>query len=75
MKLCGLVPNYYIHESVSELYIPRIGHRYMNVDIGRQNKKNSILKNNEAEQFHFWEHINQKQTFIYWILTGPSFAV
>jgi hypothetical protein len=28
-------------------------------------------------QFHFWEYINRKQTFIlvYWILTSPSFAV
>jgi hypothetical protein len=25
MKLCGLVPNSYIHISVSDLYIPRIG--------------------------------------------------
>ncbi len=24
-KLCGLVPNSYIHVSVSDLYIPRIG--------------------------------------------------
>jgi hypothetical protein len=56
MKLCGLIPNSYIHVSVSDLYIPRIGlpiwlqqnrqadpgnieiaHRYMNVEIGRQN--------------------------------------
>ena len=25
MKLCGLVPNSYIHVSVNDLYIPRIG--------------------------------------------------
>jgi hypothetical protein len=25
MKLCGLVPNSYIHESFSDLYIPRVG--------------------------------------------------
>ncbi len=56
MKLRGLIPNPYIHVSVSDLYIPRIGlpiwlqqnmqtdpgniyiaHRYMNVEIGRQN--------------------------------------
>jgi hypothetical protein len=24
MKLCGLVPNFYIHASVKDLYIPRI---------------------------------------------------
>jgi hypothetical protein len=37
MKLSGLIPNSHIHISVSDLYIPRIGHRYMNVEIGRQN--------------------------------------
>ncbi len=56
MKLLGLVPNSYIHVSVSDLLIPMIGlplwlqrnrqtsprnieiaHRYMNVEIGRQN--------------------------------------
>jgi hypothetical protein len=25
MKLCGLVPNFYIYVSVSDLYIPTIG--------------------------------------------------
>jgi hypothetical protein len=57
MKLCGLIPNSCIHESVSNLDIPSISlsiwlqqyrqadrsweyiiaHRYMNVEIGRQN--------------------------------------
>ncbi len=37
MKLRGLVPNPYIHVSVSNLYIPRIAQRYMNVEIERQN--------------------------------------
>ncbi len=50
MKLLGLVPNFYIHVSVSDLYIPMIGPRQtnrvntvyksltdMNVEIGRQN--------------------------------------
>ncbi len=25
MKMCGFVPNFYIHVSVSDLYIPMIG--------------------------------------------------
>jgi hypothetical protein len=49
MKLCGLVPNFHAHVSVSDLCIstidPRqtdggniqIAHRYMTVNIGRQN--------------------------------------
>jgi hypothetical protein len=37
MKLCNLVLNSYIHVSVSNFHIPKICHRYMNVQIGRQN--------------------------------------
>jgi hypothetical protein len=62
MKLLGLVPNYYIHVSVSDLYIPTIGPpilvqqecinrltgTYMNVGIG-----------NVAAQVHFSEEINR----------------
>ncbi len=42
MKLPSLIPNSYNHVSVSDLYIHRSSlpiwlHRYMNVEIGRQN--------------------------------------
>ncbi len=34
MKLPNLVPNSYIHIFVSDLYIPKIAHRYKNVELG-----------------------------------------
>ncbi len=36
IKLRHLIPSSYIHWSVSDLY-PRIGHRYLNEEIGRKN--------------------------------------
>jgi hypothetical protein len=49
----------------------------MSVEIGRQNIiQKFCFVNNKAAQFPVWEYINGNQTFtVYWILTGPSFAV
>jgi hypothetical protein len=52
-----------------------VAHRYMNVEIGRQNIIILIFGNNEAAQFHYWEYINRKQTFILDSHRPPSFAV
>jgi hypothetical protein len=79
MKLRSLVPNTYIHVSVSDIYIPRIGlpiwpilviyiynrsqHRYMNVENWETEHYDSVLEI-RAAQFHFWKYINRNQTFI-----------
>jgi hypothetical protein len=76
MKLRGLVPNSYIHIPVRDLYIPGSVCLFgcsMQRELGDRTLKFSF-GNKKAAQFHFWEHINQNQT-LYWILTGPSFAV
>jgi hypothetical protein len=45
-ELCGLSPNFHIHVSVSDLYIPRIGLHISSSRIGRPS----------------WEYINCSQT-------------
>ncbi len=71
IKLRGLVPNSYIHVSVSDLYIHRIGlpiwlqHEYA---YWETENYNSVLEITRPPQFHFWEYINC-------ILTGPPYAV
>jgi hypothetical protein len=75
IKLRGLVPNPYIHVSVSDLYIPMIclpiwlqQNRQTNPDTGMWNLEtehyNSVLEITRPHSFLFWEYINWNQTFI-----------
>jgi hypothetical protein len=61
MKLCGLIPNFYIHVSVSDLHIPTIGQKTLYIKIGGPSvgihkwlmQIQDIEIGNEATQFHF----------------------
>jgi hypothetical protein len=78
MKLGGLVPNFHIHVSASDLYIPSIGpgqtdhgiiqiaHRYVNVEIGRQNIIIMFWKYQGCEISFLGIHksINRNQTLL-----------
>ncbi len=64
MEVSGLVPNFYIHVSVSDLYIPRICLPIWLQQIG----------NWETEHYNSAFEIARLRSFISGILTGPSFA-
>ncbi len=55
MKLHGLVPNFDIHESASDLYISVIGLPILLQQIGGV----IVLYYNEAAQFNFWKYMNR----------------
>ncbi len=76
MKLCSLVPVFYIHLYVSDLYIPRIGLPICLQQNRQTDPRNILIAHrymNEAAQFSGNAWIGTRH--LYGILSGPSCAV
>jgi hypothetical protein len=58
MKLRGLGPNFYIHVSVSDLYIPTIGQHIL-LEQNRLTDRSQNMNWECGRPVHFWKYINR----------------